>query len=240
MTSIDVRPQLDRTRPLLLCGAAAGPLFVLVSGVQVLTRDGFDLMRHPLSLLSLGPYGWIQTANFVITGALFVAGAVGMRRAMAPGRGAVWGPRLIGFFGASLVWAGMVRADPADGFPVGTPAGHHELSWHGIAHSMAPGLGMIALIIACFVVAGWFAGRGRRGWAVASVVTGLLLFTPDLVMGRTGFTAVLAAAGVLGWGWASAVAGHLALAAPGGPLGGRSARPSMTRVEAVDGEGDHS
>jgi len=75
------------TRALLACGVVAGPLFVAVALLQVLTRQGFDLTRHPISLLSLGDLGWIQIANFVIAGLLAVAFALGLRRALRPGRG---------------------------------------------------------------------------------------------------------------------------------------------------------
>ncbi len=62
----------------------------------MLTHDGFDPRRHPLSLLSLDELGWIQITNFVVAGLLFVASAVGMRRVLHPGRGTTWGPLLIG------------------------------------------------------------------------------------------------------------------------------------------------
>jgi hypothetical protein len=58
----------ERTRRLLAGGVIAGPLFVVVAFIQAFTRPGFDLARHPLSLLSLGDLGWIQIANFVATG----------------------------------------------------------------------------------------------------------------------------------------------------------------------------
>lgn len=45
------------TRPLLLAGAFAGPLFYLSAIVQMLTRPGFDLRIHPLSQLSAGDLG---------------------------------------------------------------------------------------------------------------------------------------------------------------------------------------
>jgi hypothetical protein len=51
--------------------------------LQALTRDGFDPTRHPLSLLSLGELGWVQIANFVVTGVLYLACAVGMWRVLA-------------------------------------------------------------------------------------------------------------------------------------------------------------
>ncbi|HEV2894210.1 MAG TPA: DUF998 domain-containing protein, partial [Actinomycetota bacterium] len=61
-----------RTSRLLACGIVAGPLFLAIGLTQAFTRDGFDLSRHPLSLLSLGDLGWVQIANFVVTGALFI------------------------------------------------------------------------------------------------------------------------------------------------------------------------
>jgi Protein of unknown function (DUF998) len=88
------------TRPALLaCGAVAGPLYVGVALLQVLTRDGFDLRRHPLSLLSLGDLGWVQIANFVVSGLLAIAFAVGSRRVLHPGRAGTWGPLLLGLYG---------------------------------------------------------------------------------------------------------------------------------------------
>ena len=77
---------------MLACGVVAGPLFIVVGVLQMLTRDGFDPGRHPLSLLSLGDLGWIQIANFVIVGLLFIASAVGMRRVLYPA-GAASGDR---------------------------------------------------------------------------------------------------------------------------------------------------
>ena len=80
------------TRTLLACGVVAGPLFLAGSLVQAFTREGYDLGRHPISLLSLGDLGWLQVTNFVVTGALYGACAVGLRRALRPGSGGTWGP----------------------------------------------------------------------------------------------------------------------------------------------------
>jgi hypothetical protein len=76
---------------LLTCGAVAGPIFIVVGFAAALTRNGFDLGKHPLSLLSVGDHGWIQISNFVVAGLLFVASAVGIRRALNHGRGGTWG-----------------------------------------------------------------------------------------------------------------------------------------------------
>ena len=76
---------------LLLLGTAAGPLFITVWLIQALTRDGFDPTRHPMSLLSLGAGGWVQIANFVVVGLLLIGFALGVRRALHPGRADIWG-----------------------------------------------------------------------------------------------------------------------------------------------------
>ena len=52
------------TRSLLRCGVLAGTFYLAVGLIQALLRDGFDLARHPLSLLANGRGGWVQTANF--------------------------------------------------------------------------------------------------------------------------------------------------------------------------------
>ena len=78
----------DVTRMLLGAGVIAGPLFVCTAAVQVLTRDGFDLRRHPLSMLALGEHGWIQVINFILAGVLSLIFAVGVARGCRTGRAA--------------------------------------------------------------------------------------------------------------------------------------------------------
>jgi len=162
---------------LLICGAVAGPLYIVLVILQMLIRDGFDISRHPASLLSNGDLGWIQIANFVVSGLLFVAGAIGLHRLLAPvaGRRGAWGAWLIGAFGAGMVAASVFSADPVDGFPPGTPLGPPTtVSTEGLLHFLFGMIGFLALIAACFVLARWFAALGRRGWATFSTVTGAL------------------------------------------------------------------
>src|SRR5215471_9879836 len=123
------------TRSQLLAGVIATPLFFAVALAQAFTRPGFDLKRHFLSQLSAGDYGWLQMANFIVTGALYVLCAVAMARTLPAGRGATWGPRLIGLFGLGLVAAGCFSADPANGYPAGS--GNVQMTWHGMAHGFA-------------------------------------------------------------------------------------------------------
>jgi hypothetical protein len=202
------------TRALLAAGVVAGPLFVGVVLAQALLREGFEPARHPLSLLSLGELGWIQVANFVVTGALVVVAAVGMRRVLDPDHGGTWGPRLMATFGVALVVGGIFPADPAFGFPLGTPDGAPEhLSWHGIVHGVAPAVGFLALTLACFVLARRDVHDGHRAWATAGRVTGVLVLglsaLPNIGGDPEGRFAPLWVALVLAFGWASTTVARL-------------------------------
>jgi Protein of unknown function (DUF998) len=198
------------TRALLACGVVAGPLFVAVALIQAFTRDGFDLSRHPLSLLSLGELGWIQITNFVVAGLLSVAFAVGLWRVLHPGRGGRWGPLLIGGYGVGLIMGGAFVADAGAGFPPGAPAGAPEqLSWHGILHDTGHLLAFLSLVLACFVFARRFAALGQRGWATSCVATGVALLGLMAWPDRDTVLVQLAVAIVLGWAWLSVLAARL-------------------------------
>ena len=86
--------ETDRvTTALLTGGIVAGPLYVMASLTQALTRDGFDLTRHAWSVLATGDWGWIQIANFLVAGTLLVGFGLGLRRVWADGPGHVWAPQ---------------------------------------------------------------------------------------------------------------------------------------------------
>ena len=147
MTTTDCPPLPVRiTKSLLGYGVIAGPIYVLAVAVQMATRDGFDPTRHAASQLANGDLGWIQIATFLVTGAMTIAAAVGVRRALGPGRLSAWVSGLLGVYGAGLVAAGIFRADPSDGFPPGTPPGMGEVSWHGLAHFTVAGIGFACLV----------------------------------------------------------------------------------------------
>jgi hypothetical protein len=162
-------PTIQTTR-LLASGIVAGPLFLAVWFIQATTREGFDLTYHPLSLLSLGRLGWIQITNFVVTGLLYMASAVGMRRVLRPGRGGTWGPILIGALGLGLVVSGVFVTDAGAGFPPGAPAGAPEhITWHGILHEVGFIVASLSWMAACFVFMRRFVVLKQRGWVAACI-----------------------------------------------------------------------
>ncbi|MGW6916000.1 DUF998 domain-containing protein [Kitasatospora sp. NPDC054939] len=167
-TTTAVTPSRQATRTLLAAGGLAGPLFLTVGVAQGLTREGFDFSRNALSQLSQGDLGWIQQASFLLTGGLLIAGAVGVRRALAGGPGGTWAPRLLALFGVSFLVSGVFAADAGAGFPAGTPEGAAgTMSAHGAVHMAAGTVGYLALCALFLVLARHFAASRRRGWAVA-------------------------------------------------------------------------
>jgi hypothetical protein len=203
-------PARRTTTLLLACGTVAGPLFVTVALVQAATRSGYDLRRHPFSLLSLGDLGWIQISNFVLCGLLFVACAAGMRRVLRHRPAGTWGPLLTALFGIGSIGGGVFVADPALGFPAGAaPTGSGGATWHGAAHGFAFMVGMAALVAAFFTMARGFAAIGDRHWSWGSTGAGATFVALTAVGTGLGDWRLVALAVAAGWGWVSLVAVRL-------------------------------
>ena len=151
-------PAVALTKSLLGYGILAMPLYVAVSVVEGLSRSGFEFTRHDWSLLANGRFGWIHVTNLVLTGLMVVAGAIGLGRFNHNN----WGTRLLAGYGIGAIGAGLLRADPAFGFPAGTPDGPGTISWSGAGHLISAGLGFACLIGACFVLARGYARNGER------------------------------------------------------------------------------
>lgn len=155
-------------RALCICGLLAGPLFVVAFLLQGAVKPGgYDVLRHPVSSLALGPYGWVQTVVFLTCGLLTTAFAAGLLRLSGVRRriGAV----LVGLWGVGLVGAGLFVTDPVSGYPAGTPALLTDYSTAGALHDLFSVVAFFSLGAATFVLA---AGSGR-GWAAYSVLSGV-------------------------------------------------------------------
>jgi hypothetical protein len=163
-----------RSRALLMGGLLAGPLYLSLALAQAGIREEFDITRHAVSLLALGPGGWIQVANFVVTGLLVLGCAVGLRSVTRGGPGGTWGPLLLGLYGVALMGSGAFPADAGFGFPPGTPPGPPQaMTTAGTLHFMLGGVGFIALIGACLVFARREFALGDGGYGAFSVLTGV-------------------------------------------------------------------
>jgi hypothetical protein len=216
MTSITRKQQ----QFLLTCGILAGPTYILVSAVEILTREGFDITRHPWSVLSNGELGWIHIVNFLVTGLLTALGAVGLRQSLKGEKGGTWGPILLAVYGLCLVVAGIFKADPVDGFPPGTPLGPPTtISTSGMLHALFGLIGFLALVSACIVFFRHFRSVRQDNFAWFSLATGvyfLLGFLSIIVLsgiGSIGPTIALlafTAAVILSWVWYSLLSWRVA------------------------------
>lgn len=171
---------------------------------QMLTRDGFDITRHPISQLSTGDLGWIQILTFVLAGTAALAPAVGIRRTLTEGVGRRALPILVGVFGAGLVAAGVFTMDPENGFPAGTPEGPvAQMSWHGIAHSAGAAVAFTGLAVAAVVMAVRCARRRATLPAVLSAVAALVLLVP---MSPDYLSIQIAVNGLIAFTWTTVLA----------------------------------
>lgn len=210
------------TRTLLWCGVVAGPLFTVAFLLEGATRPDYSPIRHPVSSLALGPAGWTQTANFVVTGLLVVAYGIGIRRALREdGRRSFFGPLLIACSGIGLVGSGVFVTDPISGYPPGTPAvGDPTLT--GSLHDLFALPIFLGWPIVFFVFARRFAGWGERRWVWYSLASGVA-FVVLFVLASLGFSQVAGFAElggllqratiVVGLAWLTLYAVHLLRAA---------------------------
>jgi hypothetical protein len=207
-----------RTKALLACGAIGCPLFVLAFLIEGAARSDYNPLRHPISSLSIGDTGWMQVANFIITGILLLVFAIGLRRVFQSSMGMVWGHLLIGLVAIGLIGAGIFTTDPVYGYPQNTPLILAQHSVHGHLHDTFSILVFLCLPAACFVLRRRFVATGERGWATYSAVTGIAMFMTFVFagMGFKQFLGFVDFAGVfqrlsitIGWTWMTLLALHL-------------------------------
>lgn len=210
----------NRTKTLLTAGMVAGPLYIIVGALEMLLRTGYDIRRHPLSILANGDWGWIHILLMATTGLLTIAGAIGVRRALRKQRAGTWGPMLLTIFGLGVTCAAFFTLDPALGFPPGTPADARAISWHGMLHNLCGSIGFLGLISACLVFARRFISQGRRGLAAFSIVTGVCYLSAcvtGLMLGASAqdptilalITIAFTAGVALGYIWLATVLGQI-------------------------------
>jgi hypothetical protein len=193
-------------RSLLRWGIVAGPFYLAVGLGQALLREGFDFARHPLSVLANGSWGWVQTANFVLSGLMVLAATVGFGRVLGPkSRTFRWS---LAGYGLGMLMAAIFPADPIDGFPPGTPLGMPtSISTTGLMHFVAGALTFLMLGISGFAAAWTMKRRGETALALLSLFSGLSVFIGFFggVMSPAIGVAGIWFAVVVGWAWLAAL-----------------------------------
>jgi hypothetical protein len=205
----------------LVCGVAAGPLFVSTFIAIGARRDGYDWRRHAVSSLAAGRRGWLQRANFIVTGSLVCIAAHGLARSSKQTRGPGVVPTLIFGVGGGLIGSGLFVTDPVAGFPP-SPGGHDEA---GRAPSVVPtrqgrlhnlcAIPIFAGIPIAALTCATFAGRrGEYRWASYSAGSASAMTSAFVLFGAAfgGVPRLAGRGGVMqrvsiatGFGWLSAL-----------------------------------
>jgi hypothetical protein len=203
------------TRTLLLAGVVAPSAFIATFTVEGAFQAGYDPIRHFVSLLSLGDGGLIQVAAFIAGGLLFAAFGMGLRRRWPRTGAARRVPQLVIVVGGALVACGVFVADPALGYPPGTPPGiPTEISWHGGLHYLGALVVFLGLASAIAISARYAPVVASRRWAAYSLASaaivlgawlgGFLLTGPSGIVEQAGLLQRVAV--VAGFQWVTATA----------------------------------
>jgi hypothetical protein len=206
----------DIQQLLLSCGAIAGPFFIVVFLIEGAPRNRYDPLREAVSALAIGPRGWVQQANFIVTGALMFAYAFGLSSALRAYGGSFWAPLLVGIYALGLIGAGIFVTD-RPGLR-DRSAERRKRHVRGILHDVCSLFAFIPLFIAFFVLHQLFAAAGAYGWAVYSGASAVL-FGVGFILFVRGFASTGRLASIrglfqritiaIGWIWLSLVAAHL-------------------------------
>ena len=156
------------TRLLLTCGLVGAVLFVVTFSIDGATRPGYRPLYLPVSALALDSRGWVQTSNFVVTGVLMIAAAVGTREALD----VTFGPALLALFGFALVGSGVFTMDPMRGYPPGTEEGTPAVLSR--RHKIHDAFGF--LVFSSLTATAIEFGRSLDGgWKIYSFATGAII-----------------------------------------------------------------
>ncbi|WP_027947271.1 DUF998 domain-containing protein [Amycolatopsis taiwanensis] len=168
-----------RTRLLMLAGL--GPaLYIVVLLLDSLTRPAYNPLHHFGSELANGDRGWLMIANFIVAGTFTICFALGLRKVLRPGRGALVAPVFVGLFGLGLVVAGVFVADPKPGYPAGS-TGTANPTLHSLIHDGNLFPTWIVMTIAILVLAARFAADKQWGWMWYSTATAVAAMATLLV-----------------------------------------------------------
>jgi Protein of unknown function (DUF998) len=205
-------PQRPPSRPSRLLGAGliVGPLFTAAYLIEgVLRGHGYSALRHPVSSLALGSQGWEQIANFELGGLLVVLFAIGLRRSLRPGPGAVAVPVLVAVWGVGLIGAGAFVTDPVGGYPTAAS----PVTWHGQVHDLAFSLPGFAALTVAMLTAAVALARRRSGWFAVYSGLSAIAFAAMFALATMGFANASDTAGLwqrlcvsVGWLWLALLA----------------------------------
>lgn len=135
---------MDRRQLAAWAGMIGPALFVATFTIEGWLRPGYDARAMFVSELALGQRGWIQAANFIIYGLLFLIFTWGITAEFRDGKASKAGPILLTILGISLFASGLFAMDPPATLP-------EQTTLHGKLHGLFGALVFSLMPITCFV-----------------------------------------------------------------------------------------
>lgn len=143
-------------------------------------------MKHPVSSLALGEYGWIQTLNFILSGILMLAFDFGVYQILKPVKEAHRGMFLMACVGIGIIGSGICTTDPVYGYPADLPMRTEQFTVTGILHHYLSILLFVCQPLTCFTFGKMFLKKKKIPWGMYSSATGFLMLL-TFVMAGMGF-----------------------------------------------------
>jgi hypothetical membrane protein len=169
-------PQAETNVKVLLAAGVAGCLlFIVVFLIEGALRPGYDPMKHPVSSLSIGESGWIQRANFIISGGLILVFSLGLRFLLNPDRIPAKGPFIFLLSAIGLIGAGIFTTDPVYGYPEDMPLFTAQFTTRGHLHDLFSLLFFVNIPVACFVFRRRFILMNKMRLASYSKLTAIVM-----------------------------------------------------------------
>ncbi len=153
-------------------GAIAAPVFIITFLIEGAIRPNYSPLRHAVSSLSIGNLGWIQSANFIVTGTLLFIFALKLWNIFRRPKGSTWGPLLISILSIGLIGAGIFATDPIAGYPPGAAL---VRTARGILHDAFSIPFFFGLPAACFIFSRQFYKMRQHRWAIYSITSGTVM-----------------------------------------------------------------
>lgn len=135
---------MNRHQLAALAGMIGPPLFVGVFTIEGLLRSGYHPLEMYISALSLGPRGWIQIANFIVFGILFLLFTRGVVAEFQHGKASKAGPILLIIIAICFLFSGPFVMDPMATL-------RSQMSVHGMLHAIFGAIVFSLMPVCCFV-----------------------------------------------------------------------------------------
>jgi hypothetical membrane protein len=155
-----------------LAGIIVPSAFFTIMMVLGLVTPGYDWIARFGSELSLGRFGWVMIANFIVLGVVELALAAALARTIGDRPSGWVATGAVGLIGAAFVVAGVCVTDPAT-------LVKGAATWHGMVHAL---MAVVIFFIGTPVAGAAMARRVHRHRRFAIYCAGSAVATPALLV----------------------------------------------------------